>query len=225
MFNQLIELTNYFISLINHSSLTCLTNYQNLFHLDISQLTTLAIDSFAYDIVYYVNRTLIMFHHFSHYSRSMNAIISYTSSEIIIRIYKFINNFYLETKRFLLSKAIKYLHEIEFLSTVSQYLSDSITIFSSHDIRTMTHLLITRLRQLLNLWINSPIEYKIMKTIVNQIIESIDKIRYYVDDKLDFLLPRLQIYTPRLWTNTTNNQTFFLTWSKQYNLTSIIDEE
>ncbi|CAF4300864.1 unnamed protein product [Rotaria magnacalcarata] len=82
-----------------------------------------------------------------------------------------------------------------------------------------------KLRQLLSLWINSPIEYKLMKTMANQLIESIDKIRFYIDDKLDFLLPRLQIYTSRLGFNHTDNQTFLLTWLKNYNLTSIIDEE
>ncbi|CAF5076918.1 unnamed protein product, partial [Rotaria sp. Silwood1] len=47
-----------------------------------SQLATLIIDSFIFDIVYYVNKTLIMFNHFTHYPRSMNAIISYISNEI-----------------------------------------------------------------------------------------------------------------------------------------------
>jgi hypothetical protein len=72
---------------------------------------------------------------------------------------------------------------------------------------------------------DSPIEYKIMKTIVSQLIESIDKFRFYIDDKLDFLLPLLKKYSPRLLTNSSNNQTFLLTWSKQQNLSNIIDEE
>ena len=69
-------------------SLTCLINHKNLLHLDLSQLVTLTIDSFVYEIVYYVNKTLIMFDYFTHYPRSVNAIISYISNEIILSTYK-----------------------------------------------------------------------------------------------------------------------------------------
>jgi hypothetical protein len=72
---------------------------------------------------------------------------------------------------------------------------------------------------------NSPLEYKIMRTLAIQLTEFIDKLRYYIDDKLDFLLPTLQVYTPRLWINNSSNQTFLLTWSKQSNLTNIIHDE
>ncbi|CAF0719709.1 unnamed protein product [Rotaria sp. Silwood1] len=207
------------------NNLTCLINHQNLFHLDMSQLATLIIDSFIFDIVYYVNKTLIMFNHFTHYPRSMNAIISYISNEIILTTYKFINNLYLETKNFFLPKFIQYLYEAEFLLKISPLLSDSITYFSSNDLRIITNLLNYRLRQLLSLWMNSPMEYKIMRTIARESIELIDKLRFYLDDKLDFLLPRLQVYTPQSWTNSSHNQSFLLTWSKQYNLTNIIDDE
>ncbi|CAF4123391.1 unnamed protein product, partial [Adineta steineri] len=71
----------------------------------------------------------------------------------------------------------------------------------------------------------SPMEYKLMKTIASQLIEFIDKLRFYIDDKLDFLLPTLQIFTPRLSINGSSNQTFLLTWLKQYNITNIIDEQ
>ncbi|CAF4301893.1 unnamed protein product, partial [Rotaria sp. Silwood2] len=207
------------------NNLTCLINHKNLLHLDISQLATLTIDSFIFEIVYYVNKTLTIFNHLTHYPRSMNAFISYISNEIILNTYKFINNLYLETKRFFLPKCIQYSYEAEFLLKMFPFLSDSITYFSSNDIRTINYLFNHRLRQLLSIWMNSPIEYKIMKTIVSQLIEFIDKIRFYLDDKLDFLLPRLQVYTPQLWTNSSQNQTFLLTWSKQYNLTYIINDE
>lgn len=218
-----IELKENILSII--FSLTCLKNHQNLLHLTASQLTTLTIDSFVYKMVHYVNRTLIMFNHFTRYSRSMNAILSYISNEIILNIYTSINDFYLETKQFCLSKAIQYSLEIEYLLKILPYLSDSITYFSSNEIRTIIYVLNHRLRQLLSLWINSPIEYKLMKSIVTQIIELIDQIRYHIDDKLDFLIPRLQIYTPRLPSKNVNNQSFLLTWSKYFNVTSITDED
>ncbi|CAF3266519.1 unnamed protein product [Rotaria socialis] len=206
------------------NNLTCLTNHRNLLHLDMPQLATSAIDTFAFETVYYVNKTSSVFNHLTHYPRSMNAMISYLSNEIILSTYQFINNFYLETKKFFLSKAIKYSYEMELLIKNFPLLSDSITYFSSNDIRTIMYVFNQKLRRLLSLWIDSPIEYKLMKTMTNQLIESIDKIRFYIDDKLDFLLPRLQIYTPRLRFNHTDNQTFLLTWLKNYNLTSIIDE-
>jgi hypothetical protein len=63
-----------------------------------------------------------------------------------------------------------------------------------------------------------------MKTIASQLIEFMDLFRFYVDDKFDFLLPTLQSYTPSLWINgSSSNQTFLLTWSKQYNITNTID--
>jgi len=166
-----------------------------------------------------------MFNHFTHYSRSLNAIISYLSNEIILNVYKFLNDLYLETKKFFLSKFIQYTYEIDFLLKISLSLSDSITYFSSNDIRTIIYLFNDRLRRLLTIWMDSPIEYKIMTTIASQLREFIDKLRFYLDDKLDFLLPTLQIYSPRLLINNTSNQTFLLTWSKHYNLTNIIHEE
>jgi hypothetical protein len=166
-----------------------------------------------------------MFNHFTHYSRSINAIIAYITNEVILNIYKFLNNFYLETKKYFLSKFIQYSHEMDFLVKISPFLSDSITFFSSNDLRIIIYVINNRLRRLVTVWMDSPIEYKIMKTIVSQLIEFIDKFRFYLDDKLDFLLPRLQIYTPKLWTNSSNNQTFLLTWSKQQNLSNIIVEE
>ncbi|CAF3728309.1 unnamed protein product, partial [Adineta steineri] len=207
------------------NNLTCLINHQNLLHLDIDQLTTLLIDTFAYETVSYVNKTLIMFNHFTHYPRSMNAIISYISNEIIVEIHKFINDFYLQTKKFCLSKIIQYLYELDFLIKISPLFSDSITFFASNDIREFILFFNDRLRQLLSLWLHSPMEYKLMKTIASQLIEFIDKLRFYIDDKLDFLLPTLQIFTPRLSINGSSNQTFLLTWLKQYNITNIIDEQ
>jgi hypothetical protein len=181
------------------------------------------IDTFVFETIYYVNQTLIMFNHFTHYPRSINAIISYISNEIILKTYKFINDFYLETKRYFLSKIIQYSYEVDFLLKISPLLSDSITYLSSYDIRTIIDLFNDRLRRVLSLWLDSPIEYKIMKTIASQLIEFMDLFRFYVDDKLDFLLPRLQSYTPSLWINGSSNQTFLLTWSKQYNVTNTID--
>ena len=211
--------------LFSYFSLTCLINHQNLLHLNMSQIVTLAIDSFVFETISYVNKTSIMFNYFTRYPRSMNAVVSYTSNEIILNTYKFINNFYLETKKFFLSKIIQYSYESDFLVKISPFLSDSITYFSSNDIRTIIHLFNNRLRQLLSLWMKSPIEYKIIRTTVSQLIETIDKFRSYLDDKLDFLLPTLQIYTPRSWTNGSSNKTFLFTWSKQYNLSKIIDGE
>jgi len=155
----------------------------------------------------------------------MNAIISYISNEIILHTYKFLNDLYLETKKFFLSKFIQYSYEIDFLLKISPILLDSITYFSSNDIQTMIFLFNDRLRRLLSIWMNSPIEYKIMKTIAIQLREFIDRLRFYLDDKLDFLLPTLKVYSPRLWINNSSNQTFLLTWSKQYNLTNTIHEE
>jgi len=166
-----------------------------------------------------------MFNHFTHYPRSMNAILSYLSNEIILNLYKFINDLYLETKKFFLSKFIQYLYEIDFLLKISPFLLDSITLFSSNDIQTIIYLFNDRLRRLLSIWMNSPLEYKIMRTLAIQLTEFIDKLRYYIDDKLDFLLPTLQVYTPRLWINNSSNQRFLLTWSKQSNLTNIIHDE
>jgi len=166
-----------------------------------------------------------MLNHFTRYPQSMNAIIVYISNEMILNTYKFLNNFYLETKNYFLSKLIQYSYEIDFLIKVSPFLSNSITYFSSNDIRTIVYLFNNRLRRLLSIWIDSPMEYKIMKTIANLLIEFNDQFRFYLDDKLDFLLPTLKIYTPRLWINNTINQTFLLTWSKQYNRTNVIDEE
>lgn len=206
-------------------SLTILTNHQNLLRLDASQLTTLAIDTFVYDMVYYVNKTLIMFNHLTHYPRSMNAIMSYLSNEIILNTYEFIKNVYLETKRFVLSKAIEYSYEMEFLLKIFPFLSDSISYFSSNDIRTILYIFNEKIRDLLSLWMNSPIDYKIMHTIANLLTELVDRLRYHIDDKLDFVLPRLQVYVPRLGFNSTSNQTFLVTWTKNYNLTNFIDEE
>lgn len=166
-----------------------------------------------------------MLNHFTRYPQSMNAIIVYISNEMILNTYKFLNNFYLETKNYFLSKLIQYSYEIDFLIKVSPFLSNSITYFSSNDIRTIVYLFNNRLRRLLSIWIDSPMEYKIMKTIAHLLIEFSDQFRFYLDDKLDFLLPTLKIYTPRLWINNTINQTFLLTWSKQYNRTNVIDEE
>jgi hypothetical protein len=166
-----------------------------------------------------------MFNHFTHYPRSLNAIITYISNEIILNIYKFLNNFYLDSKTFFLSKFIQYSNEMDFLLKIFPFLSDSITFFSSNDLRTIIYLINDRLRRLFLIWLKSPIEYKIMKTIATQLIVSIDKIRFYLDDKLDFLLPTLKIYSPPLWVNMSRNQTFLLTWSKQYNLTNTIHEE
>jgi len=166
-----------------------------------------------------------MLNHFTRYPQSINAIIVYISNEMILNTYKFLNNFYLETKNYFLSKLIQYSYEIDFLIKVSPFLSNSITYFSSNDIRTIVYLFNNRLRRLLSIWIDSPMEYKIMKTIAYLLIEFSDQFRFYLDDKLDFLLPTLKIYTPRLWINNTINQTFLLTWSKQYNRTNVIDEE
>ena len=189
------------------------------------QLVTLVIDSLVYEMIYTVDKTSDMFHHFTRYSRSMNAIISYINNEIILHIYTFINDLYLETKKFFLSKAIQYTYKMEFLLKNSPWLLDSKTIFSSNDIHTIIYLVNNRLRRLLLLWINSSIEYKIMKTGVNQLTELIDKFRFHLDDKLDVLLPKLKIYTPQLWTNSIRNQTFLLSWSEQHNLTKILDQE
>lgn len=213
------------LSFFFHFSLSCLINHQNLLHLDFSQLVNLTINTFVYETISSVNKTLIMFNYFTQYSRSMSAIISYLNNEILIEIYKFSNNFYLETKKYFLDKLLQLTYEIDFLLKISPILSDSITFLSSHDIRTIIYLINNQLRRLLNLWIHSPIEYKIMRTIASLLIELNDRIRFYIDDKLDFLLPRLQIYNPKLFINYTNNQTFLVTWSKYYNLTNIIDEE
>lgn len=206
-------------------SLTCLINHQNLLHLDFSQLVNLTINTFVYETISSVNKTLIMFNYFTHYSRSMNAIISYLSNEILLETYKFINNFYLETKKYFLSKILQLSYEIDFLLKVSPILFDSITFLSSNDIQTIIYLFNNQLRQLLNIWINSPIEYKIIRTIASLLRDFIEKIRFYIDDKLDFLLPILQIYTPRMLINNTSNQTFLLTWSKSYNRTNTIHED
>lgn len=176
-------------------------------------------------MVYYVNKTLIMFNHLTHYPRSMNAIMSYLSNEIILNTYEFIKNVYLETKRFVLSKAIEYSYEMEFLLKIFPFLSDSISYFSSNDIRTILYIFNEKIRDLLSLWMNSPIDYKIMHTIANLLTELVDRLRYHIDDKLDFVLPRLQVYVPRLGFNSTSNQTFLVTWTKNYNLTNFIDEE
>lgn len=166
-----------------------------------------------------------MFNYFTHYPHSISAILTYLSNEIILNAYKFLNNFYLETKNYFLSKLIQYAYEIDFLIKISPFLSDSITYFSSNDIRTIVYLFNDRLRRLLTIWMESPMEYKIMKTIASLMIEIIEKFRFYLDDKFDFLLPTLKIYTPRIWMNNSINQTFLLTWSKQFNGTNVIDEE
>ena len=202
-----------------------MANHQNLLHLDVTQLTTLAIDTFVYEIVRHVNKSLTVFDHFTHYPRSMNAILSYLSNELILQTYKLFKNFYLETKQFFLSKLIQYLHDMDFLMKVSPILFESITFLSSDDIQIGVHFLTSRLRRLFATWLESPVEYKIMETCTKQLIELIDKVRFYIDDKLDFLLPTLHIATPRLWTNGNNNQTFLLTWLKQYNVTNIIDKQ
>ncbi|UJR26422.1 hypothetical protein I4U23_007754 [Adineta vaga] len=207
------------------NNLTCFTNHRNLLHFDMAQLTTLFIDTFVYEIVHHVNKTLTMFNHFTHYPRSMSAILSYLSNEVILEIYKFIKDFYLETKQFFLAKIIRYLYDMDFLMKIVPVLSDSITFFSSSDFQTGVRFINDRIRQLLSLWLESPFEYKIMKTFTRQLIEWIDKIRFYIDDKFDFLLPTLQIASLRLSMNGTNNQTFLLTWLKQYNLTNLIDKQ
>lgn len=201
--------------------MTCLIHHQNLFHLDISQLTILVINTFTYQIMHYVNRTSIIFNHFTRYSHSSNAMIHYLSNELILQLYRWINQFYLETKEYFLSKFLQYSQEIDFIIKISPLLSDSITFLSSNDLRASVYFINDRLYRLVSIWRDSPLEYKFMKTVAMQSIEFIERIRFYLDDKLDFLLPILKIYTPQIWINQTMNQTFLLTWSKQSDRTFI----
>ena len=166
-----------------------------------------------------------MFNHFTHYPRSFSAIIHYISNEILLHLHQWLSTFYLETKEYFLAKFLQYSQEIDFMIKISPLLSDSITFLSSNDLRAMVYFINDRLYRLVSIWRDSPMESKLMKTFAIQLIESIEKIRIHLDEKFDFLLPILKIYTPRIWINNTVNQTFLLTWSKQYNLTYSIDEQ
>ena len=208
-----------------YSSLTCLIHHRNFLHLDLSQLVTSVIDTWAFETISYVNRSFTMVDHFTRYPRSLNAALSYLSNDVILRVYQDISDFYLETKQFVLSKTIQYLHETDFVWKISPILSNSITYFSSHDIQALVHFFIERLRRLLSLWLDSPVEYKLMKTFTSELIALIDKLRFYIDDKLDFLFPTLQMATPRVLLNGTSNQTFLLTWLRQLNVTNTIDSQ
>lgn len=168
-----------------------------------------------YETISHVNQSLIMFEYFQHYPHSISAILTYLTETIHLNFYKFMNNFILESKEYFLSNSIRQLEQFDILMRLSPMFFESITYFSSTDIQILTHLLNNRLRELLTLWKNSPIEYKLMKTMSSLWVEFIDRLRFYLDDKLDFLLPTLKIYSPKTITNHTANQTFLLTWSKQ----------
>lgn len=175
--------------------------------------------------MYYVNRTSVMFNHFTRYSHSSNAMLQYLSNELILHLYRWISRFYLETKEYFLSKFLQYSQEIDFIIKISPLLSDSITFLSSNDLRASVYFINDRLYRLASIWRDSPMEYKLMKTIAMQLIEFIERIRFYLDERLDFLLPNLKIYTPQIWINQTINQTFLLTWSKRSERTYPIDDQ
>lgn len=181
--------------------------------------------TFTYQTINSVNRTLIMFNHFTHYPRSFNAIIHYITNEILRNLHRWSSTFYLESKEYFLAKFLQYSQEIDFIIKISPLLSDSITLLSSNDLRAMIYFINDRLYRLVSIWRDSPIEEKLMKTFIIQLIEIIERFRIHLGEKLDFLLPILKISTPKIWINDTVNQTFFLTWLKQSNLTYSIDEQ
>lgn len=204
------------------SSLTCLDHRRHLLRLDLVQLVTSFIDAAAFATVSHVNRSFVMFDHFARYPRSISAVLTYLTNDVILQVYPIINDFYLETKQFVLSKLIQYLHDTDFVWKLTPLFSNSISYFHSRDIQVLMQFATERLRRLLSVWLDSPAEYKVMKTFTSELVAFIDKLRFYIDDKLDFLLPAIRMASPRISINGTNNQTFLVTWLNRFNVTSAI---
>lgn len=200
-------------------SLTCLQHHRNLLHLNFPEFAKFAIDSLVYQLISQINRTSVILQHFTRYPRSISAVLSYLTNDILLDLHQDAAQVYLESKQFLLDAALRSSNNIELFMSVSPIFFDSITLLSSKDIRTIVWLFNDRLRRLITVWKNSPMEYKLMKTAASALIDSIDRLRGFLDDRFDFLLPRLEVFTPRIVINGTINQTYLLTWSKAQNWT------
>ena len=200
-------------------SLTCLQHHRNLLHLNFPEFAKFTMDSLVYQLISQINRTSVILQHFTRYPRSISAVLSYLTNDVLLDLHQDASQVYLESKRFLLDAALRSSNNVDLLMSFSPIFFDSITLLSSKDIRTIVWLFNDRLRRLITVWKNSPLEYKLMKTATSALIDSIDRLRGFLDDRLDFLLPRLEVYTPRMEINDTINQTYLLTWSKVQNWT------
>ena len=195
--------------------MTYFSHGPHLFHLTAPQLVTLIVDSLARRIVQQVNRTSILFQHSARYPRSISAILSYVSNAFVLDHYGHISEFYSESKRFFLAKALQYSAELEVILNIAPMFADSITLLASSDIRAVIQLFNLWQRQLVSLWINSPIEDKLMRTVAGLVVQAIDQLRFRLDDRFDSLLPMIRPLGSGNEHAHKNNQTFLLTWSKQ----------
>ena len=157
----------------------------------------------------------MLFQHSAQYPRSISAILSYLSNAIILDQYKHISGLYSESKRFFLSKALQYSSELEFVLNIAPMFSNSITLLASNDIRAVIQLFNVWQRQLVSLWIHSPIEDKLMRTVASLLTQAMDQLRFRLDDKFDSLLPMIRLLSSNEEHGAEDNQTFLLTWSKQ----------
>ena len=198
-------------------SLTIFKFHRDLFHRNFTDVSNIAIETFVYQFVQHVNRTSNFLHHFTRHPRSIGVLLSVLLNEILLEIYKEFSQFYLESKRFVLNKILEYSNDMELIVQFSRFVFKSLTILASEDLQTLFSFFNERFRQLIRFWLNSPFEYKLMRTIASQTTELIDRIRFYLDDRFDFLLPHLRIYTPRFESKNVFNETFLFSWSKDEN--------